>query len=715
MRNTNRALTPSALCVSVAFALNCGGALAQDAEVAELVTPESSVSIGAGYWTKDRPRLGIYDGMNEHGGYGLLDASIVNRDNATGTWLRLDASNLGLETRELRGEWYRQGDIGAFIEYSRIPRENPYTFLTGVRGIGTSTLRVPTPTATALNEVHLGTVRDRTGLGFFKSLGGGLGFRVHLQNEDKTGTRQWGRGGAPEFAVEPIDSNTRQLEAILSYNSRAFQIQGGYYGSWYRNAIQIVDTANINGGGTLSSQFWLSQPLDNQAHQLYVNGGYNFTPSTRGTFKLSYTRATQDETIPVGTGTGFPPISTAPTHLDGRIDTTLAQLGLTSRLTDAFSWLASLRYYDSDEKTPEYRVVQSGASCTASPSSCVDNTPLRYENLTGKLEATYRLMRGLSLLGGVEQSNTDRRIPVGNAHPTDPTIPDNQRWVPWRAEVDETTYRVQLRRSLSERLNGSLAYLHSKRDGSEFTPTNEPPHTDFINPIHLADRDRDKVRLMLDWVPVEALTLTFNAEYAKDDYGYTTARPYGLREGEATLLSLDAVYSLTENWQVSAWYSRDNTEATQVAFRNASPVEAEKHANLEDTGDNVGIGLRGRLMPQLRAGGDFLYSKNVNRYPETLVPPTAGYPAGAVGPLPDITNKLVRLKLFASYAVRKNTEVRLDYIHERWRSDDWSWYFADRTTPFSYTGTAGGTDGTTVIDPKRQTADFVGVRFIHRF
>lgn len=705
MSKPNRARTPSALSVSIAFALGCGGALAQDAEVAELVTPQSFVSIGAGYWTKDRPRQGIYDGMNEEGGYGLLDASIVRRDNATGTWLRLDASNVGLETRELRGEWYRQGDIGAFIEYSRIPRENPFTFLTGVQGIGTSTLRVPTPSATTLSEVHLGTVRDRTGLGFFKDLGGGLGFRVHLQNEDKSGTRQWGRGGAPEFAVEPIDSNTRQLEAILSYNSRTWQLQGGYYGSWYTNDIKLVDTALTTG----ASPFFLSQPLDNQAHQLFANGGYNFSQSTRGTFKLAYTRATQDELIPVGAG--VPTFAGTPTNLDGRLDTTLAQLGLSSRLTDAFSWLASLRYYDSNEKTPQRRIVETNPAC-ATPSQCVDNTPLRYENLTGKLEGTYRIMQGLSLLGGLEQSNTDRRIPVGT--PTG-TI-DLQRWVPWRAEVEETTYRIQLRRSLSETLNGSLAYLHSKRDGSEFTPTNEPPHTDFINPIHLADRDRDKVRLMLDWVPIEPLTLTFNAELAQDDYGYTAARPYGLREGKASLFSLDAAYNLTENWQLTAWYSRDNTEATQVAFRAAGGggAEGEKHANLEDVGDNLGLGVRGRLMPRMKIGGDLLYSKNVNRYPETITLTGAGalFPTGATGPLPDITNRLIRLNLFATYAVQKRSEVRLDYIHERWRSDDWSWYFADRTTPFTYGAT---TDGTQVIDPKRQTADFVGVRFIHRF
>ena len=166
-----------------------GVSLAQDEDLAALTRPESFVSIGAGYWTKDRPRWGAYDGMNEEGAYGLLDARFVNREDTTGTWLVLDIRNLALENRELRADWQRQGDMGAFIEYSRIPRENPLTFLTGVQGIGTAVQRVPTPSATTLNEVHLGTVRDRTGLGFFKNLGGGLGFRVHLQKEDKSGTR----------------------------------------------------------------------------------------------------------------------------------------------------------------------------------------------------------------------------------------------------------------------------------------------------------------------------------------------------------------------------------------------------------------------------------------------------------------------------------------------------------------------------------------------
>jgi MtrB/PioB family decaheme-associated outer membrane protein len=698
----------TAFCAALASAY--GLAMAQeDPEIAALTKPESALSAGIGYWTTDRPRLGTYDGMREKGAYWLLDAFINTRDDATGTWFTLDARDLGLDTRELRAEWARQGNIGVFVEYNRLVRDEPYTVFTGVTGIGTTTQRVPTPTAPVLGEVHLGTVREGFGAGFSKILGGGYDFRVTARSEDKTGDRLWGRGGAPEFAAEPIDSNTRQLEAILAYTSKRFQVEGGYYGSWYTNRNALVDTANITTAGVLSNQFFLSLPLDNQAHQAFVNGGYNFTEATRGTFKLAYTRATQDEPIPVGLN--VPVFAGAPNHLDGRLDTTLAQVGLNSRWSPSFSWLASLRYYDSNEKTPQYRIVQPAGGC----GTCTDNTPLRFESTSAKVEGTYRMAQGLSVLGGLEYVTQDRRVPFGNLNATGV---DNQRYVPWRTEVDEITARVELRRSLAETLNGRIAYAHSKRDGSEFTLTNEV-QSDLINPIHIADRDRDKVKLMLDWSPVEPLTLTFNVEYAKDDYGATSSRPYGLIDGTQSVYSLDGAYTINERWQVTAWYSRDNTEATQRGQRNANSgaAEAVKEAHLEDIGDTFGAGLRATLSPKVRAGLDLLYSKNVDKYPETVTPVGAGtlYPfAGAIaaiGPLPDITNTTTRIKLYATYALQKNSEVRFDYMHERWKTDDWSWMFADGT-PFTYGAT---TDGTQVVQASKQNSDFIGARYIYRF
>jgi MtrB/PioB family decaheme-associated outer membrane protein len=684
--------------LSAALAGACGLALAQE--------PVGSVSVGAGYWSDDRPRWGVYDGMHEEGGYLLLDGYYRRRDDATGTWLRLDASNLGLDTRELRAEWLRQGNMGFFVEYSRIPREDPFTYFTGVQGIGTTTLRVPAVASPPLTEVHLGTVRDRVGAGFLKHFGGGYDFRVTFTNEEKTGTRLWGRGGAPEFAVEPIDSTTRQLEAIVSYTGQTFQLQGGYYGSWYTNDNKLVDTALTTG----ANPFFLSLPLDNQAHQVYVNGGYNFTPATRATFKVSYMQATQDEQIPLAPGVAV--FAGAPTNLDGRLDNTLIEAGLTSRTSSTFSWLAKLRYYESDEKTPQRRIVQTGVPPAPPCPTCVDNTPLTFETIIGKIEGTYRFAQGLSLMAGIEYSKQDRNVPFGNLDPTGTF--DAQRYVPFRAELEETTYRVQLRRALSETINGSIGYAYSERDGSDFTRTNEL-QSDQINPIHIADRDRNRFRLMVDWTPTQPLTVTFNAEYAKDDYGFSEARPFGLREGEAYLYSLDVAYAVSERWQVNAWYARDNTQATQVGQRAATGTAgaAVKVAELEDTGDNFGAGVQGLLSARLKGGVDLLYSKNVNRYPETigLTGPGTLFPAGITGPLPDIKNELVRFKLYAIYALQKNSDIRIDYIHERWETNDWTWLFADGSR-FTY-GTT--TDGTQVFQAPKQNADFIGLRYIHRF
>jgi MtrB/PioB family decaheme-associated outer membrane protein len=689
--------------LSAALASAYGQTQDVDPEVAALMKPDSEVAAGLGYWSKDRPRLGTYDGMREKGAYGLFDAFINNRDDRAGTWTIFEGRNLGLETRELRFDLLRQGDFGVFVEYNRTPRDEPYTVFTGVQGIGTVTQRVPATSVTPMDGgLHLGTVREQVGAGFSKILSGGYDFRLSAKSEDKTGDRLWGRGGAAEFAAEPIDSNIRQAEAVLSYTSKVFQVQGGYYGNWYTNRNSMVETALTNG----TNPFFLSLPLDNQAHQVFANGGYNVNQRTRANFKFAYTRATQDEQIPVGTGVAVSP--TAPSHLNGRLDTTLIQAGLTQRTSSTFSWLASLRSYDSDEKTPQQRVV--GPACPG----CVDTTPLQIKTLTGKLEGTYRTRPDLSFTGGFDYTKQERNVPVGDFNPAGF---DNQRYVPWRTDIDEVTLRLEARRSLSETLNGRVAVSHSKRDGSDFTPTNEL-QSDQINPIHLADRERNKLRLMLDWMATQALTLTFNADYARDEYGTSDARPYGIRDGKAQVYSLDAAYAISENWRANAWYTRDHSEATQLGQRNATggAAEAVKEANLEDIGDTFGVGLRGSLMANLRAGVDVLYSRNVNKYPETITPVGAGslFPvSGAVtgAPLPDITNKLTRVNLHAIYALQKNAEVRVDYIYERWQTDDWSWLFADGT-PFTY-GTT--TDGTQVVQAPKQTANFIGARYIYRF
>src|SRR6185369_5496165 len=148
-----------------------GPALADEAEVNELIKPDSSVSIGIGNWTSDRHQLGIYDGMRENGVYGLFDADIIKRDDATGTWYKLKATNLGLDNREIKGEYLRQGNFGITLEYNRISRDDPKSYNTTLQGIGTTTQTVSTtPLTSPRQTVSLGTVREGLGLGIYKNL-----------------------------------------------------------------------------------------------------------------------------------------------------------------------------------------------------------------------------------------------------------------------------------------------------------------------------------------------------------------------------------------------------------------------------------------------------------------------------------------------------------------------------------------------------------------
>lgn len=705
--------------LSVAMLAAFQPAHAEDDEVAQLTKPESSVSLGLGHWTNDRPQQGIYDGMRDRGAFGNVDLDLVQRNDETGTWLTVTGKNLGLDTREARIDYLRQGNIGLGLEYSRTPRDNPLTFRTGQQGLGT-TNQIINGTATPANphDAQLGTTRDLTSLSFYKNVMPGLDFTATFKNEDKEGSRLWSRGSSIEFIAEPIDSTTRQFEATLAYTGERLQLSGGYYGSWYDNANSQVRV--ITAGAAATSATFLSLPLDNQAHQLNLDGGYNFTPTTRGTFKLSYSEATQDEHLPSQDVPGLS-LAGSPHNLGGEVHTTLAQVALTSHPLDNLSVLASLRYHDLKDKTPVARYVNVDDSpavggrgadlCgTIQDRICVENTPMSYETLTGKLEATYRLGMHYSVTGGIDYRSQDREIPVGDLNAAGL---DTQRVVPFRAEVEELTYRIEGRRTLSDTANGSLAYLHSTRDGSDYVSAAAGAGgapSDRISPIHVADRERDKVRLAVDWMPTEPLSLQFAVEYAKDDYSSDAFRRFGVRDGEATLASADASYQLNDDWLATAWLSYDNTKATQFGHRDSGGVNLIKEARLEDTGSAIGIGLRGKLMSNLAFGADLQWSHNESEMPESITNATTGAAVANAG-VPAIETEVTKLNLFALYEVSKSSQWRFDFIHERWEADDWTWEFANGS-PFVFSSVS---DGTTVISNPKQVSNFVGARYIYTF
>lgn len=707
--------------VSAALLAAFGTARAEDDEVKRLTTPESSVSIGLGSWSTARPQMGIYDGQRNSGLSALLDMDIVQRYDNSGTWLMFKANNLGLTTPDLRADYIKQGKFGTFFEYSKIERDNPFTFNTGLQGIGTTTLTTGTNLGSAQKtNVELGTTRELLHWGGYKNLSPGIDAKLDFKTEDKKGTRQWGWGSAALFSVEPIDSTTRQLKASLEFAGERLQLAGGYLGSWYNNHNQQV-FEQLNGvtGGT-SAQFNantpMSLPLSNQAHQLFLDGGYSFAPATRGTFKLSFTRAMQDEHIPSYDLTGAnAPYAYAPSHLSGLVDTSLAQLGLSSQVTPKLKLTGSMRYFDVNDRTPLAGYVGNNATGVTS----VYNTPQSYTINSDMLEANYRLPDGYSLTGGIDYKHTNRSFPIVGT-----------TYVPMRADVTDQTYRVQLRHSLGESVNGSVAYLRSERTGTAYQQINPSvSYNTQINPMYLADRLRDQWRTNVEWEASEKLSLQFRVDLSQDKYP-DNGRPYGLKDGNSQVYSVDSTYTFSDNWQLSLWYSHDQSDANEVGFRAAGTgaADAVKDAKLKDATDSIGLSLKGKLTARLETTLGVDWYSSTSSYPQDLTLSGAGsaYPTGSSGPLPDVHDDVLRIKFDAKYALDKKSDLGFSFIYERWHTDDWSWTFANGS-PYTYysgaltctgctgPGYTGVVDGTSVSAKSVQTSYFIGMRYIYKF
>ncbi|MEO5335150.1 MAG: MtrB/PioB family outer membrane beta-barrel protein, partial [Magnetococcus sp. YQC-5] len=297
---------------------------------APFTTPDSSISVGVGYLDGQRQQLGTFDGQRSSHGSLLFDAKIIKRDEATGTWITTQGRNLGMDSnREVKVDLERQGEWGFRVDYNEIPRVTPYSVNSKTEGLGTTTQTIPKTTTSGDGAtVQIRTDRERVSLNTFRALNSKIKFNLNFRNETKEGTRQWGRGGSNEFALEPVDWTIRQLEPTLSFTGDRLQLLGGYNGSWFRNENNLVDTIlKGNNPATLTNHAYLTLPLNNEAHQIFLGGGYHFTPDTRGTFKISYSRALQNEHIPTTDITGLS-IPNAPSSLQGRVDNTLLQLGL---------------------------------------------------------------------------------------------------------------------------------------------------------------------------------------------------------------------------------------------------------------------------------------------------------------------------------------------------------------------------------------------------
>lgn len=655
----------------------------------QLSKPKSTLSFGAGYLWNDNARFGQYNGLRHEGPYGIVNVDILKRNDNSGTWLKLLGRNLGFENRDVRLEHSKQGQWGYSIDYSQTPRYEPFTVNTAITGIGTTDPHLPT-SLTSGDPAQLKTERQSIGFGYNKFMPSNLEFQMYFRNEEKDGARLFGRGnrlGAPgpaavggfEFIPEPINSTIRQFGASLDYIGKQLQLSGGYYGTMYDNKNPMLNVmGGSNVGGIYAPNVFTPIALapDNQSHQAFLSGGYSFAPTTRGTFKVAYTSATQTDRF-------SPTLFPAPgigSHLGGRIDTALLQTGLTSRPLAKLSINTHFRFEDRDDKTPLllYNPMATLLDLNDNRWNGLNN-PRSFQTITSKFEANYSLPKDFRLIGSIDYDHRDRSgLATNTGH---------------RNRTDEISYRAELRRSLSDTITGTISYIHSDRSGSSFltnTTASGEPFFNLIAPFNLADRTRDKVRFMANWEPIESLSLQVSIDESRDNFGHRTDSNLGLNKGSARNYSLDATYTFSEAWQATAWFSRNETHIDQLS-RNPITYSGFREVwgvNLQDLSTSFGLDINGKLTEKIETGANLLYSDFTNKFKQQVILDPQ------INTVPNISTQYGNLRLYAKYDVRKNLGLRLDYILDHFKTNEWTWNWRY-------------TDGTRLTQDTNQLVSFV--------
>jgi MtrB/PioB family decaheme-associated outer membrane protein len=719
---------PGRTSIAAALLLACSLAQAQDAPVVE-----RSADVGAALVSgdsADRSIYGQYNGYRRGRAYGLLDLDYYRRDDEAGRMTRFRGRNLLGETRELDFVWKRQGQWQFRANYDEIVRHEPYRINSGLLGAGSTDPQV----------VHLGagpgtgsiiepsTRRRMLSVAYTNNIREGLQFDANVSSENKDGSRLFGRGfncptpllpgcatstgisagWATLMLPEPIDLNHTQLDARLSHAAGKLRLSGGYYGSFLDNANGSLSPGipgSLNGalGNPMPLAAGLQPALaqaialapSNEAHHFDVAGNYLFTPTTRGMFKLGYSRALQNQDFS-GAGLSGAPAGVA--NLGGSLDTTLVHLGLRSRPVNKLTLIADLRFEDRDDNTPirYYNVVGSDIMYT--------NRNYSRTRLRGKLQASYQFTGDYRGMIGIDHDAHDRGAFARTS------------WVrgvsALRDKTEETTYRAELRRRMTEDLSGAVTLSTARRGGSNWSMPNAGPGIteagdgsgfayDAVFMPSLADRRRDKLRLSANWQPTEALSLQFSVDQGRDRYELPSG--YGLNGSAMSGYTFDADYAFDDDWRLNAYLSLGDQKIQQSRAGGAVMTFDNRNATL-------GLGVNGKPTGKLEVGAVLSVMNDRNIYSQVLDAYADANSAGllaASGGLPDIVFRLTELRLYAGYKLSPNSSLRADLVHHRAHLNDWAYGYAG--VPFVFS------DNTTLLQQQRQQVSFIGLRYIYRW
>ncbi len=675
---------------------------------------ENEIVLGAGWQSNTGIRLGRFTGLSTHGFFGLGGLTLrggYKWDSDDAGYYQVQATDLGLDSRSVAIKLGTQGTWGLTLGYDGIPDYYSNSFHTVwgtggglLRGIAPGSINNATKLAPMMTVMDIYTRRDILTAGGKYQVGDWL-VSAALRHEHKEGTKENSFAvisapspiaangnittGALGYFPEPVNYDTDRYDINAQYSAGKLQALIGYtYNqftdnntTWNGQNPFIFTGATITGsagtataGSALVSSRY-SLPPSNSAHQVKLQLGYNFDPTTRLNANLQYGLMMQND--PYVATTGNPSLAVLPlpkSSLDGAIQTVHANVALTAQPIPKSDLRISYTMDDRQSMTGSNKYTQYYLDAT-NRTYTATNIPLDYTHQTFSAQAGYRIL-------------PQTKVSLGYAY--DSTVRTNSN----TREVTQSTFNAKVRTNLWSDTFGSLGFSHEDRHAANYQRNAAwnalgLAENDFIGSVnyYTASRVRDEAKLMLDFSPLPNLSASL---FAKADYDFYPNSALGLKSNNNFTIGPDVNYQFSSNLMAHAYYSYQmiyfnqgsavsnacNGNGTSLVV-GAAPCQNIGYwngRNVDDT-HSAGIGLDWRPMEDLKVSADYTFSLGRNSYSIMDGGIFSFTPAGTAGlqlaPIPDVRSTLNSVSLRAEYQLAPNASLWFGYTFERFNYKDY--------------------------------------------
>jgi len=511
--------------------------------------------------------------------------------------------------------------------------------------------------------------------------------------------------------LEPIEQTVHNFRLGGTFAREKWQLQFGYTLSAFQNDLSRVRFENpcfqspIGGGAAYGCSGGESPtavnsvvpeygqsalPPDNMAHTFNIAGGVSLPLRTRITGSLIYSLALQNaDFLPHTinpTIAGHPDLRLPQKSLNGNVQTFNLNAQATSRplplpLTLSAKYRMYLLQDESDQihfpgRVGSDRAVLTGGVLVPTRAVTVDER-YSFTRHNADVDARYQIAQPVAATVGFGWERWNRG-PHREVRESDEYFA--------KAAIDATPFDWLLAR---------LTYKPSFRRDSDYSRWKVGPANGFLfRKVDMAERDRHRVDLLLQFTPLDTLSVTPTASYRYDDY----LSAFGLLWETSWSAGIDFGWSPSERLSFSAGYVHEvddrNLKNRGAAFDNASSINADWTTNMKDTVDTFHVEGKAALIPKVldwTFGANYSTSSGTRETrlsSATLPGPPLAVPGLLPKRMPAADDLLVMFTTALRYHFARSWTASLFYTFEQFRKNDWR---TDDLTPFipQLAGTTG--------------------------